>query len=173
MQTREALKQLQEEMSRELDGELFFFPEADGVKGFYGDGKIWFIAPKPSSQGSFPTRHDELLYETLKEFGFSNAHLTDISKIRGKVVDEIPEEELEQNRPLLEREIEILEPELLVTVGNNAQTALEQLGVAPLIEKNHIRHYSWASRWGHEEEFEDDIAQIAELAKARGIHNTC
>jgi hypothetical protein len=173
MPMHDTLKQLQDDMRRELDGELFFFPEADGVKGFYGDGKVWFIAPKPSSKGSFPTRHDELLYETLREFGVPNAHLTDISKIRGEVVDEIPEEELEQNRPFFEREIEILEPELLVTVGNGAKTALERLDIAPIIERNHIRHYSWASRWGHEEEFEDDVAQIAEIAKARGIHDTC
>lgn len=173
MQTRDALKQLQDDMRRELDGELFFFPESDGVKGFYGDGKVWFIAPKPSLQSEFPTRHDELLYGTLKRYGLANAHITDISKIQGKADDGIPEEELEQNRPFLEREIEILEPELLVTVGNGAKTALERLDIAPIIERNHIRHYSWASRWGHEEEFENDVAQIAEIAKARGIHHTC
>lgn len=120
MQTRDVLKQLQEDMRLELDGELFFFPEWDGVKGFNGDGKVWFIAPKPSLQSEFPTRHDELLYGTLKEYGLANAHITDISKIQGKADNGIPEEELERNRPFLEREIEILQPELLVTVGNGA-----------------------------------------------------
>ena len=173
MQTRDTLKQLQDDMRRELDGELFFFPEADGVKGFYGDGKVWFIAPKPSLQSEFPTRHDKLLYGTLKEYGFANAHITDISKVQGKADDGILEAELERNRPYLEREVQILQPELLVTIGNGAKTTLERLDIAPFIERNHIRHYSWASRWGHEEEFEDDVAQIAEIARARGIHGTC
>ena len=77
------------------------FPERWGVKGFLGDGtvniselgktiKIMFVSFRPSTVarrwGEFPNpgtrsfKNARFYYSCLKEYGFENAHLTDILK---------------------------------------------------------------------------------------------
>lgn len=163
MSTPDALERLKAEMESELDADLFFFPTRWGVDGFQGTGDVWFVAEKPST-GGFPSRHDRLLYDTLKANGFEHAHLTDVSKEIGPGAEDITPAERQRNIPFFERELEILEPTLVVALGEKAENELEWMDATDDVETTRVNHYSWAGRWGKEETFERQIREVADRA---------
>ena len=168
MSLTDELDALKTEMERSLEAELFFFPSYAGVAGFYGTDRVWFVGQKPSTQ-EFPDRAVEFFYELLSEYGFENAHVTDITKEIGTVTDGIPAEEIERNRPYFRKELELLEPELLVAIGDDVKQALKWMKETDGSDIAHVRHYSWAVRWGHEDKLEEDIQAIAELNDELGL----
>lgn len=161
MSAADALDQLKAEMKTALDADLFFFPAQWGVNGFYGTGDMWFVAEKPST-GGFPSRHDRLLYDTLNANGFANAHLTDVSKETGPGDEDISPAERQRNVPYFERELKILQPTLLVALGEKAEQELNWMDATDDIETMRVNHYSWAGRWGKEETFERQIRKVAD-----------
>lgn len=167
MSNADELDQLRSEMEMELAAGLFFFPTRWGVEGFYGTGDVWFVAEKPST-GGFPSRHDELFYTTLRANGFENAHLTDVSKEIGPGDADITPAERRRNVSYFERELEILDPKLLVAVGQKAENELEWMDATDDVETVRINHYSWAGRWGKEERFEQQVEEVADLAGELG-----
>lgn len=152
------------EQSHDIGDDLFFFPEFQGVKGYWGTDPVWFLGPKPSKGGpGFPSSADELLYETLAEYGFENAHITDLSKERGTVPDGgIPHEEITRIRPYFRREVEILQPEVILAMSRKMETALKYMAVTDGIEIGYVHHYSWADGRGDRETFVDDVQSHAE-----------
>jgi uracil-DNA glycosylase len=152
-----------------LGDDLFFFPSHKGVNGFWGTGSVWFVGQKPSKGGpSFPDRAVTLLYETLAAYDFENAHITDISKERGLVPSGwkgIPVDEVERMRPYFQREIEILEPSIVVAMGQYVYKALKYMAATDDVRLEYIPHYSWAIRTDENEaRFVEAVEQISELA---------
>ena len=145
-------------------GNVWFFPEQAGVKGWSGTAPIMFVGLNPST-GAFPSKAVYLLYNSLRKNGLPNAHITDILKIR---LDRRLVEEAFANRELvqlhkgwLREEVRILKPNLIVALGKQALVKLK--GWLP--ERCHskivmIHHYSWAHRYGKEEVFTRDVAKI-------------
>lgn len=143
MSIQKELKQLRSEMEGSIDGDLFFFPRKWGVDGYFGTGAVCFVAQKPST-GSFPSRHDRLLYGSMITNSLENAHLTDFSKETGQGGEEIAPQERQRNLPYFERELNILQPELLVALGEKAKNELEWMDATDDIETMRVNHYSWA-----------------------------
>ena len=139
----------------------WFFPPYNGVKGFFGTGEVMFVCQRPSTQiGIFPRGQSSLFYKLLKEYGFGNAHLTDLIKCRGLVREGI-EGQLDNCLPHLMAEIEALQPRLIVAVGDKAFDILQELGLSMRIEK--ITHYGY--RKITEERLRRDLERIKELSK--------
>jgi hypothetical protein len=156
---RDRLRELRTDIEDQFGkDQTFFFEKHMSVKGFMGTDPIWFICYKPSENSEgFPTRHDELFYETLKRYSLENAHITDVSKIKGSAEDEITSEELEGNLPFLRREVELLEPDLIVAVGRKAEREVEEIDIMSELPKAFVYHYTYASRFGHRDEFEEQV----------------
>lgn len=162
----EKLKALKAEMEADPDisDDLFFFPEHRGVNGYWGTGSVWFVGEKPSKGGpGFPDSAVNLLYDTLGEFGFENAHITDLTKERGVVPDDgIAAEELARIRPYFQKEIDILEPTLLIAMSRNVESGLKFMAATDGIEIGYIHHYSWADGRGDRDVFIEGVRQYAD-----------
>jgi uracil-DNA glycosylase family 4 len=166
----------------------WIFPSEGDVKGFLGDGRVtpnlnlMFIAYRPSTLRPEGSRIKEerrrVFYELLKEFGFENAHLTDITKCRrpGKF---IAQGELRNCLSYLEKEIRTVKPDFLIAVGEDAYMvlpfALELLGLRwPEERILKIRHYAFRKRRGEGldeayhrfmEEYRHDFRRLANSLK--------
>jgi len=140
----------------------FFPPKNDLVKGFLGAGDVVFICMRPST-GTFPSPADEQFYKLLKNNGFQDAHITDLVKCRSRVKIEKRKEEKEVENCFgyLLKELEIIEPSLIVAVGDKAYNYLN--GKLPQRYKDRldkIIHYSYAKRWGKEQVLEKDFKRV-------------
>lgn len=171
---RKQLAKLKREMEADssLGDDLFFFPTHEGVQGYWGTDSVWFVGQKPSKGGpGFPDRAVTLLYETLAEHGFENAHITDITKERGYVPSDwkkISVEEVERMRPYFRREIELLQPSILVAMGQYVYNALKFMEATDGCRLEYIPHYSWAIRTDkNRAQFVAAVEQIAELADGK------
>lgn len=151
-----SLVKLKEQIKEKL---TFFYPKYNGVKGFFGNGNVFFVCQRPST-GHFPSKRDKLFYKLLKKYGFKNGHITDLVKTRGKVIACIPKDEFELNWPIFEQEIEILKPRLIVAIGSNAYNNLK--GRTRGIKLIKIIHYAF--RYGDKEKIkrklESDIKRV-------------
>lgn len=152
------------ENADEISDDLFFFPKHRGVHGYWGTGQVWFVGQKPSKGGpSFPDSAVELLYNTLAEFGFHNAHITDMSKERGFVPENgIRHEEVARMRPYFRREVEILQPQHLVAMSRYTESALKYMAITDGIEISYLHHYSWADGRGDKEVFIEGVRSLAD-----------
>lgn len=162
------LRELKTEMEQSPDirEDLFFFPDYKRVNGYLGTGTVWFAGEKPSTS-SFPDSAVDLLYETLAEYGFNNAHLTDLSKECGPVPEDgIIHEEIARQRPYFRREVQVLEPELMIAMSKRVKSALRFMAVTDGIELGYVHHYSWANRANEDEQVLCDEVQM--LAKQMG-----
>jgi len=140
-----------EELRREIIEEFFvkkwmdiwFYPKYDQVMGYLGTQDIAFVGSNPGCS-CFPTPYDKVFYKVLKDVGFENAHLTDVLKIRakGEDVDEYFEDQILLNRNLefLSREFKIIQPRLIVAVGERAKEILRKK--FPSMRIHMITHYS-------------------------------
>lgn len=171
---REQLAELKREMEADasLGDDLFFFPIHEGVQGYWGTDSVWFVGQKPSKGGpGFPDRAVTLLYETLAEYGLGNAHITDITKERGYVPSDwkkIPVEEVERMRPYFRREIELLRPSVLVSMGQYVYNALKYMEATDGARLEYIPHYSWAIRTDENRaRFVEGVERIAELVDGK------
>ncbi len=148
--------------------DVWFFPERDGVKGWCGVAPIMFVGLNPS-MGTFPSKADGfLLYKSLSQNGLSDAHITDLLKIRlnGKSVQEsFANPELVQlHKAWLMEEVGLLDPNPIVALGHMTFRYLK----AWLPNEFHsrikeIHHYSWAHRYGKNEVFMHDVAIIRDM----------
>ena len=117
-----SLEDLKKRISRcKKCGENLFcpFPIHKSVKGFYGDKDYVFVAAQPS-MSIFPTRWDERLYYCMAEYGFNNAHLTDLVKCRGEPGKDLSRKEVGRCIGWLEAEVEIVNPQVIVALGKKA-----------------------------------------------------
>jgi len=105
------------------------FPEEDSVRGFLGTSRVFFVGDQPStSSWTLNNPGRRAFYDSLREVGLENAHLTDLYKRRGL------SGELEQGLPLdfdehvefLRRELDILRPTRIIAVGRLAESLLAE-----------------------------------------------
>ena len=147
--------------------DVWFFPERDGVKGWCGAAPIIFVGLNPS-MGTFPSKADLMFYKSLLQNGLSDAHISDLYKIRlnGKSVSKsFARPELQQlHRTWLMKEVRHLDPYFIVALGHKTYGILKEW----LPKDFHsrivkIHHYSWAHRYGKNEVFAQDVAKIRDL----------
>ena len=149
---RERLEELRREIIEEffIKGfqgkriDVWFYPEYNGVKGYLGTQDIAFVGSNPGCS-CFPTPYDRVFYTVLKDTGFEKAHLTDVLKIRakGEDVDKYFKDRalLDKNLEYLSREFEIIQPKLIVAVGERAEEILRKK--FPSMRIHRIMHYSY------------------------------
>ena len=142
-----------------LQGPWFFPPDKHGVKGFFGTSDVMFVCPRPST-GSFTDPAAKLFYELLRKNGFSKAHVTDIVKCRSKARTTsralMPSKEVANCFPFLMREKEILQPRIVVAVGDIAYNEIRD----HFRNVRKILHYAY--RWKKMEEMEKQLARQLE-----------
>ena len=123
------------------EGPWFYPPhEETGVKGFFGTGKVMFVAERPSTRGGkIPDNLDIEFFKLLRKFNLQDSHLTDLIKCRGTVKEAKCREEwnrrVENCLPFLLGEIEIIKPDVIVAVGRRVYKELRRRG---------LTHYSYA-----------------------------
>jgi len=175
------------------------FPERWGVKGFLGDGtvniselgktiKIMFVSFRPStvarSWGEFPdpksSRSQKISFENarfyyscLKEYGFENAHLTDIIKCQKPVKAEVTPVELRNCvTKFLSKEIEIVKPDLIVTLGRETSIFMIciQAWLKTDIPQLSLPHYAQRGSDG-KKRFREALKGLRDLLKGSKIGN--
>ena len=141
--------------------EVWFFPEDIKVKGYLGTQDIIFLCLNPS-YSRFPTRYDKFFYKQLKNYKFENAHITDLIKIRAtnKEIDNIikNKEILKEQIEFLNNEIEIIEPKLIVALGDKCDKNLKKLKIDKKTIK--IRHYSSIRFPKNKEKFSRELREV-------------
>ena len=157
------LKKLKQEIEKKIPNH-WLFPKEDGVKGFHGTGKIMFIAKRPSSVNHGRDTWRESFYKVLKEFRLENSHLTDIIKSRATVNEPYPDN-VNDDWKFLNREIKIIEPQLIFTLGKKVHNYL----YFPLVERRikavRINHYTHAFRYNKVKEFKAQIRGALDSVK--------
>ena len=155
------LKENIEQYAKEINQEAWFYPEYEGVMGFWGTQDIIFLGLNPSS-GTFPSENDKLLYKLLKEKGFEYAHITDLIKIRAKnkgVTNLITNSELMKKQyDFFSDEINIIKPKIIITMGLQCYGLLKQgfPKIEPICKIRQIKHYSF--RYQKKEEVFNEIS---------------
>jgi len=147
------------------EGPWFYPPDEElQIEGFFGTGKVMFIAERPSTQaGRIPSSIDKKFYKLLKKNGLGDSHLTDLIKCRGAVKESKNNKEwttrVENCFPFLFEEIKILKPELIVTVGRTVENELKRRGITEKFRVQWIPHYSYAFTRGIKKEADKKLAQ--------------
>jgi len=139
----ENLEKLRDEILASIP-DAWLFPERGRVKGFLGPGPVMLVAERPST-GHFGGPSDYLLYTLLEKYDAADAHLTDVIKCRGRVGDSYPND-IGPHRLIFDRELEIVQPTLIVAFGQKVYDLL-QFSLAGLgIPIRTVWHYAYARR---------------------------
>ena len=147
------------------EGPWFYPPDEElQIEGFFGTGKVMFIAERPSTRaGRIPSLIDQKFYEILKKNGLGDSHLTDLIKCRGTVKESKNNKDwttrVENCFPFLLDEIKILKPEIIVAVGRTVENELKRRGITEKFRVQWIPHYSYAFTRGIKKEADKKIAQ--------------
>jgi hypothetical protein len=141
----------------------WLFPSEDSIKGFMGRGPIFIVGDQPSKSEWSPKHPNRrIFYDTLRKLELQNAHLTDLYKKRGE------NSELELGLPddfpdhvkIFQKEIEILQPTLIVALGQIAQRLLIQNVTGWQLTIPRIWHFSYVVREGKESQYEANMREI-------------
>ena len=145
--------------------EAWFYPEHGGVRGWQGTEDVMFVALNPSYGVRFPSRADEFFYRELESSGLQNAHLTDTVKSRERNVD-MPKVKADTSYMVRQRlyfqwEVDIVQPRLIVPVGNDALKILK--GWLPgdaRVRPRPLPHYVWAHRYQKQDAFRQELRKV-------------
>ena len=153
------------------EGPWFFPPSEDGkVKGFFGTGDVVFVCQRPSTRGGrIPNKWDLKFYGLLEEYGFGNAHITDLIKCRG-LAGKTSARRIRNCFPYLKKKIEILKPRLIVAVGGMVYRVLsERISELSPWSKNleKITHYSYAFRYNKAEKLKKELKDLERKMRIR------
>ena len=139
----------------------WFFPPYGGVMGFFGTDEVIFVGQRPSTGGGvFPDKVGLLFYNLMKEYGFGDAHLTDLVKCKG-LAGKVSAEQIDNCLQYLKEEIALLKPKLIVALGNDVFNVLRKLELPTPLEK--VTHYSDKFKRA-KETFEEGLKRIKKLA---------
>lgn len=115
-------------IGKEITDGWLFPPEPCGIAGFRGSGRLMFIGDQPSTN-EWPEcdAGRRLFYGKLLKYGLEDAHLTDFYKKRGKSSalqhwrkHGLPPDWHTIHEPVLDRELEIVNPARIVAIGGLA-----------------------------------------------------
>jgi len=136
--------------------DAYLFPEHAGVRGFLGCGPVMLVGERLST-GRFPSPADQLLYSLLQKYGAADAHLTDVIKSRANARAPYPSD-MTIHRRLFDRELEIVQPSVIITFGAKVHDLLRFAFAGAHVEIRQIWHYSYARRWPSKTEaFEEQL----------------
>lgn len=143
--------------------EVLFFPEHKQIKGFLGVQDIIFLGLNPS-YSRFPSKYDEFFYEELGKNDFENAHITDLIKIKAtnKKINELIENKktLNEQMEFLIREINIIKPKIIVTLGGKCDDIFRENFKNSNIKIIKIRHYSSIRFPKNKKPFSNEIKEV-------------
>lgn len=147
--------------------DVWFYPEFIGVKGYMGTQDVMFVGLNPS-RGNFPSKADEFFYEELKNQGFSNAHLTDLIKLRAtnKEANTLLKNEkfMDEQIEILIREISVVNPILIVAIHRKVERILRKEFREYKI--HYVPHYSYCHRYNKRDMFKKQIQRIKSIYSA-------
>lgn len=152
---RQKLKALRDEIVTQLP-DSWLFPTEGDVQGFMGTSSIMFVAERPSTATGFGGPGKSLLYPLLAATGNANAHLTDVIKTRGKVDDPYPEQ-IAIHRRFFDREVEIVQPQVIIAFGQKVYDLLQFTLADCGITIRQVWHYAYAARWRRHAEFRGQL----------------
>ncbi len=143
--------------------EVWFFPEHKQIKGFLGMQDIIFLGLNPS-YGHFPSKYDNFFYKELGKNDFENAHITDLIKIKAtnKKINELIENKktLNEQMEFLIREINIIKPKIIVTLGGKCDDIFREKFKNSNIKIIKIRHYSSIRFPKNKKLFSNEIKEV-------------
>ena len=145
------------------DSRLWFFTdEGGGVDGYLGTEPVMFVGSRPSSgRGGLAPQVLGDFYGLMKEYGFSQAHVTDVVKEVGEG-DPSPEE-VKQNWPFFLEELRIVQPKVVVALGRWVFDTLEQR-LDWLVPVRRFTHYAYRFR-SHSKREEQSRADFERLKR--------
>lgn len=125
------------------------FPEEPGVRGFLGDGPVFFVGDQPSTNAWPPTdRGRRVFYDGLKEAGLGDAHLTDLVKRRGQssaLENGLPDD-FERHVAFFREELALLLPRRIVAVGRLCERLLREHVPEVRARLGYVHHFAYAAR---------------------------
>ena len=127
----------------------WLFPTRELVQGFFGAGPVMFVGERPST-GNFNDKPARFLYSLLEKHGVPNAHLTDVIKTRA-VVNELYPKDMSPHWHILNREIEIIQPRIVIAFGPKVYNLLQLTLSVHKFPLKQIHHYA-SARWGADKE---------------------
>lgn len=160
---------------------LWFFKDdaekadSEKVAGYLGTDPVMFVGQRPSTgRGGFSrlaTGGGSGFYPLLIDYGFKNAHITDVVKESARAGTP-PLEQVERNWPFFQEELEIIRPQVVVALGGWVHWVLEQR-IPYLIPFERIMHYSYRFIRSAERErrLREDLARIRR--KLGATHRSC
>jgi hypothetical protein len=139
----------------------WLFPARDGVSGFMGTARVMVVGERPSvgsagspasnlitdggtvtiEEGKCGNLGGDRLYLALNNFGIADAHLTDLIKTRDWVASNLPD--LGPHREVFDREIEIIDPRLIIAFGQKVFDLLQFYLAGRRIKLDKVPHYAY------------------------------
>ena len=162
--TRVALIELAKRI--QLHEDWWIFPEENSVKGFMGMGPVFIVGDQPSTD-PWPPEHPNrrVFYNTLQKAGLAGAHLTDLYKRRGlsSALEHGLPSDFSDHVSLFQEEIKLLQPTLIVALGQLAQRLLIENVRFWKRSVPRIWHFSHVVRVGKEIEYESNMREMIVL----------
>jgi len=156
------------------EGPWFYPPHEEmEVKGFFGTGKVIFVAERPSTRGGkIPDDLDVEFFRLLRKFNLQDSHITDLIKCRGTVKEAKCRGEwdrrVENCLPFLLEEIDIIKPHVIVAIGKRVYKELEKRKLVEKFKIKRITHYSYAFTRGKKRGAKQKLCkEIEEISKKR------
>lgn len=128
------------------------FPSHRGVQGFMGTGPVMIVAERPSMAKFDPARVNagrdavSLLYDALRRYGGTEAHVTDYIKTRARG-GAAWAEDLQAEACLFERELDIVGPTRLIALGERVFLTQRHSAAVRGIPLHQVLHYAYARRY--------------------------
>ncbi len=99
-------------------------------------------------------------YTSLKRYGFQDAHITDLVKER-KLVGPLTAAELDRSWPFFDKELSIVEPLVVVALGNGVLEPLVRR-IDRIVPFWRVTHYAYRFRKGSRigAEFDEDLKRL-------------
>ena len=145
--------------TKALMTDAWFFPTIEPVQGFVGTGSIMFVGERPST-GSFTDKASLFFYSLLEKHGVSDAHLSDVVKTRAKARDIYPED-MTPHWNILNREIEILKPQIVIALGRKTYDMLQFCLSGSGSKLQWVYHYSYTRRGTDKADMLDEQIRLA------------
>lgn len=105
-------------------GEPWPYPSTDGISGWYGTGPVMFVTYVPATGRVWAGTPTDFFYRAIRANGLEESHITDLIKVRAKTEDADAlfgdAGLVAKSRGYLLREIQIVQPQVIVVVGESA-----------------------------------------------------
>jgi hypothetical protein len=158
----------------DLNKEIQKLSEEQGKKYYFGryipNHTVMFVAEMPTIPRSHWDPYDNFNYSgsdkmfmgLLNKYGFGGSYLTDIVKQTEKA-DRPTEDLLQKFIPILQKEIEIVDPKHIIAISNNVYEILNKHLF--ILNLHKITHPSYAFRYNKVSKLESELAELQKFIK--------